>query len=158
MDTTNDQGPGGLGFVPPGVAAHGELRLVTWPAGRWYHVTSADDAGLLDVSAVTPATTIANNPGGFAYVPAGSPGFDRQAIIVAEWRVDDQSQDRVAVYDADDQGDPIASTRREFFVRFPRPWGAYFEPVSGDYLFLSWGTGSDHVYAVEGFAPPPVID
>src|SRR5262252_3901706 len=36
--TTDDSGPGGLGFVPPGLTAMGELRLVTWPAGHWYHV------------------------------------------------------------------------------------------------------------------------
>jgi hypothetical protein len=157
MTTTDDQGPGGLGFVPPGLAAAGQLRMVTWPAGRWYHATTADDQGLLNMTAVSTSTTIANNPGGFAYVPAGSPDFAQQAIIVSEWSQTDPTLDRVAVYDADQSGDPIVATRREFFSKFPRPWGAYFEPVSGDYLFLSWGTGSDHVYVVEGFVPPPPI-
>jgi len=157
MDATGDEGPGGLGFVPPGLAAEGQLRLVTWPAGRWYHVAATDDAALLAVSAVEQHGELANNPGGFAYVPAGSPGFDAQAIIVAEWHIDDPDLDRVAVYDADDQGDPVVASRREFFTKFPRPWGAYFEPVTGDFLFLSWGTGNDHVYLATGFAPPPVI-
>jgi hypothetical protein len=157
MDATDDEGPGGLGFVPPGLGAAGQLRLVTWPAGRWYHVDAAEDGTMLAVNAVHQQVQIDNNPGGFAYVPAGSPGFDHQAIIVAEWRTDDQTQDRVAVYDADDSGDPVPTTRREFFSKFPRPWGAYFEPVTGDYLFLSWGTGADHVYVVEGFVPPPII-
>jgi hypothetical protein len=159
MDTgTGDQGPGGVGTVPPGLTGAGELRLVTWPQGRWYHVATAPDGNLLAINGVTHTTTLPNNPGGFAYVPAGSPGFDEQAIIVAEWRVGDPTADRVAVYDADTAGDPIPSTRREFFSRFPRPWGAYFEPVTGDYLFLSWGTGADHVYVVQGFVPPPVVE
>jgi hypothetical protein len=158
MPDDGDSGPGGVGFVPPGLDAQGELRVVSWPAGRWYHVPVTEDAGLLTVGTVTQTVTLPNNPGGFAYVPAGSPGFDAQAIIVAEWVATDPSQDRVAVYDADPAGDPLVDTRREFFTRFPRPWGAYFEPVTGDYLFLSWGTGSDHVYIVQGFAPPPVID
>jgi hypothetical protein len=40
-------------------------------------------------------------------------------------------------------------------MTFPRPWGAYFEPVTGDYLFLTWGAGNDRIYLVEGFAAPP---
>jgi hypothetical protein len=90
-------------------------------------------------------------------VPPGSPGFPTQTLIVAEWTFD-PAMDRVAVYDVDTAtGDPIVTTRREFFSRFPRPWGAYFEPVTGDYLFLSWGAGEDHVYIVQGFVPPPPL-
>ncbi len=157
MDDTGDSGPGGLGFVPPGLGAAGQLRLVTWPAGRWYQVDTAPDGALLSVDALTQTATLPNEPGGFAYVPAGSPGFEAQSLIVAEWR-SDQALDRVAVYEVDDDGDPVVATRREFFTRFPRPWGAYFEPVTGDYFFLSWGTGEDHVYVVQGFEPPPPVD
>jgi hypothetical protein len=156
MDDAGDSGPGGLGFVPPNLPSAGELRMVTWPAGRWFHVATAPDGGLLTVSAATQSTTLPNEPGGFAYVPAGSPGFDQQTIIVAEWRAGDATLDRVAVYDADDAGDPVPTTRREFFTRFPRPWGAYFEPVTGDYLFLSWGAGVDRLFLVQGFVPPVV--
>lgn len=162
MASAGDDGPGGLGIVPEGLAAAGELRTVTWPLGVWHHVAAtpatAPDVGLLDVTAVTPTVTLPNNPGGFAYVPAGSSGFPTQAIIVAEWVQGDATQDRVAVYDADASGDPIVATRREFLSKFPRPWGAYFEPMTGDYLFLSWGTGTDHVFIVQGFVPPPPID
>jgi hypothetical protein len=126
--------------------------------GRWYHLEVAPDGPLLGVTGLGPPGVLANEPGGFAYVPAGSPGFERQSLIVAEWRRFDPSQDRVAVYEVDDQGDPLQGTRREFFRRFPRPWGAYFEPVTGDYLFLSWGTFDDHVYVVQGFVPPPPLD
>jgi len=158
MSSTGDQGPGGHGFVPSSLpAATGQLRLVTWPAGHWYHVTTSLDAGLFDVTALSTMVTLPNNPGGFAYVPAGSPGFAKQSIILAEWSQTDRTQDRVAVYDADDNGDPVATTRREFMTKFPRPWGAYFEPVTGDYLFLTWGDGNDRVYLVQGFVPPPPI-
>jgi hypothetical protein len=153
-----DQGPGGMGLVPPSLVAANELRLVTWPGGRWYHATTAPDAGgLLAVSAVTQTVTVPNEPGGFAYVPAGSPGFTNQSVIVAEWRSADPTLDRVAVYEVDANGDPMVATRQEFFHTFPRPWGAYFEPLTGDYLFLSWGAGVDHVYIVQGFVPPPPI-
>jgi hypothetical protein len=158
MDATGDSGAGGHGFVPPAVvAAAGQLRVVTWPAGRWYHVAATVNAGLFDISALSLAATLPNNPGGFAYVPAGSPGFAKQSIIVAEWSQSDRTQDRVAVYEADGNGDPVVATRQEFMTKFPRPWGAYFEPVTGDYLFLTWGDGDDRVYIVQGFAPPPPI-
>lgn len=157
LPSTGDQGPGGVGLVPPGLAAAGQLRLVTWPVGAWVHATTAPAGNLLDVTAVTQTVTLPNNPGGFAYVPAGSPGFAAQSIIVAEWRQSGQADDRVAVYEADAQGDPIVATRREFMSAFPRPWGAYFEPVTGDYLFLSWGLGTDRVYVVQGFVPPPPV-
>jgi hypothetical protein len=158
MPSADDQGPGGLGIVPPGLAGAGGLRLVTWPRGRWFQVTTAPDGPLLAITAIQNTVTIPNEPGGFAYVPAGSPGFPQQAVIVAEWRIGTPALDRVVVYDVDPQGDPIVGTRREFFSSFPRPWGAYFEPVTGDYLFLSWGTGQDHVYVVQGFVPPPPIE
>lgn len=149
---SNDSGPGGIGFVPGGLTAAGQLRLLTWAAGDWYHATTAPDGDLLAITGVERTTTLPNGPGGFAYVPAGSPGFTAQSLIVAEW-----SSDKVAVYDVDQQGDPQVATRREFFTSFPRPWAAYFEPVTGDYFFLSWGTSEDHVYVVQGFVPPPPI-
>jgi len=157
MPTTGDSGPGGLGIVPPGLAAAGQLRAVTWPGGRWYHVAHQPDGNLITVPSITEMGILPNQPGGFAYVPAGSPGFTSQSLIVAEWR-SDATLDRVAVYDVDASGDPVTTTRREFFEKFPRPWGAYFEPVTGDYLFLSWGSGGeDRVYIVQGFVPPPPI-
>jgi len=157
MPAGGDYGPGGLGLVPPALATAHELRLVTWPGGRWYHVATGVDGGLLAIESLAQTTTVPNEPGGFAYVPASSPEFARQSMIVAEWRRFAPASDRVAVYEVDAAGDPILGTRREFFHRFPRPWGAYFEPVTGDYLFLSWGTGNDRVYIVQGFVPPPPI-
>lgn len=157
MSSSDDQGPGGLGLVPPSLPSARQLRLVTWPAGRWFHVDSSIEEGLASIEGLAQTVTLPNEPGGFAYVPAGSPGFERQSVIVAEWRRPDPSADRVAVYEVDEAGDPRVDTRREFFAKFPRPWGAYFEPVTGDYLFLSWGTGEDHVFIVQGFEPPEEI-
>ncbi len=155
IQTTQDRGPGGIGFVPAEIAAAGQMRIVTWPAGLWYHVGLAPDGPLYQVTSLTETTQLPNNPGGFAYVPAGSPGFDAQSLIVAEWVQGNAAQDAVATYEVDDEGDPIPSTRKPFFTTFPRPWGAYFEPVTGDYLFLTWGTGNDRVFIVQGFVPPP---
>jgi hypothetical protein len=145
-----DSSAGGMGFVPPGFASEGTLRAVTWSAGNWFRLGATFENGLYNITQATLATNLPNGPGGFAYVPVNSPGFPVQSVIVAEW-----SGDKVAVYEVDDQADPKAGTRKEFFSFFQKPWGAYFEPLSGDYLFLTWGPSPDRVYVIRGFAPPP---
>jgi hypothetical protein len=140
----------GLGFVPSYLPASGGTRTLTWPIGNWYHLDLAFNGTVYSISNPSLAATLEGGPGGFAYVPPGSPGFSAPSIIVAEW-----SAHKVAVYQASDQGDPIVATRQEFFPAFPAPWGAYFDPGSGDYLFLTWGSAIDRVYVVHGLTKPP---
>ena len=143
---------GGLGFVPPGFADEGGMRLLSWSGGQWNHLDRQPDGELFTLSNPQQTAVLPNGPGGFAYIPKGSPGFDEAHIIVSEW-----STNTVGVYQADAQGDPIVATRKDFFTAFPRPWGAYFEPLTGDFIFLTWGAGVDRVYIVQGFkAPPPI--
>ena len=143
---------GGIGFVPPSFVDAGEMRLLSWPGGEWNHLDRQPDGDLFTVSNPQKTATLPNGPGGFAYVPKGSPGFAVDHIIVSEW-----STDTVGVYQANAKGDPEPATRKDFFTAFPRPWGAYFEPLTGDFMFLTWGAGIDRVYIVQGFkAPPPI--
>ncbi len=151
LGNTRDQGPGGLGFVPPGLAAEGELRAISQPEGDVLHVgyeTTSD--GIRVTSVEARPTHLEGWPGGFAYVPAGSPGFAKPSMMVAEWNAN-----VVSTYEVDEQGDPIVSTRKLFFDEFTRPWGAYFDAITGDYLFLTWGGKEDRVFVVQGFAVPP---
>jgi len=145
-------GPGGIGFVPPNLGDPGGLRAVTWPDGYWYHLTyAANSQQTFDITASTQTATLPNGPGGFGYVPKGSPQFANQSLITPEW-----SGDKVVVYEVDNMGDPLSQTRREFFNKFPKPWGAYFEPKTGDFLFLTWAAnGTDQIYIVQGFTQPP---
>lgn len=145
-----DSSIGGVGFVPAGYAAAGELRGVTWAAGNWFHLSLKASSALYDVTAAEKKVTLPNGPGGFAYVPAGSPGFPTNRLILSEW-----SADSVATYEVDGQGDPVVTSRKAFFESFPRPWGAYFDPRSGDFVFLTWGSPPDRVFVVQGFNKPP---
>lgn len=145
-----DSSIGGIGFVPKSYAAEGQLRGVTWSAGNWFHLELKPDATSWTVASATKKTTLPNGPGGFAYVPAGSPGFAENRIILSEW-----SADSVATYAVDGQGDPDPATRKAFFESFTKPWGAYFDPLTGDFLFLTWGPAPDRVYVVQGFTKPP---
>jgi hypothetical protein len=145
-------GLGSIGYVPPGFPAAGQLRGASQPEGYWYHVNLAADGSLFSITGSQMTTTVPNWPGGFAYVPVGSADFPNPSLVVAEW-----NNMTVAAYDVDAQGDPIVSTRRAFIDNFDRPWGAYFEPTTGDYLFLSWGAGQDEVFIVQGFTPPVLL-
>jgi hypothetical protein len=142
--------PGGLAFVPSYLPAAGELRAAGWPAGSFYHLDYAvQSPPLLTITGASLATTVTEG-GGFAYVPPGSPGFPKPSLIMAEWQ-----GSAVVSYEVNDQGDPLPATRKPFFTTFPMPWGAYFEPVTGDYLFLTWESVPDRVYIVQGFDKPP---
>ncbi len=143
---------GGIGFVPPAYASAGEMRLLSWSGGEWAHLERQPDGELFTVSAPVQTAVLPNGPGGFAYVPEGSPGFVSNHIIVSEW-----STNTVGVYQTNAAGDPDAATRADFFTTFPRPWGAYFEPLTGDFVFLTWGAAIDRVYVVQGFMTPPPI-
>lgn len=157
LPANNDEGTGGIGFVPSGFGASaGELRMVTWPTGGWYRVALVANGAVAEVTGITKISDLPNKPGGFAYVPKGSPGFAADGIIIGEFDDDDPAPDRVVAYRVDAAGDPLPASRREFLSTFPQPWSAYFEPLTGDFLFVSWGTGADHVYVIQGFAVPGV--
>lgn len=142
----------GLGFVPPGFADAGGMRTITWGGGKWYHLDRTANGNTFTLSNAQLITSLQYGPGGFAYVPDGSPGFEVDHLIVSEW-----SAGTVGVYRVDDQGDPLPASRKDFYLDFPSPWGAYFEPLTGDFMFLTWGAGQDRIYIVQGFEPPPPI-
>ncbi|MEZ4224481.1 MAG: hypothetical protein R3B13_26260 [Polyangiaceae bacterium] len=141
--------PGGLAFVPSYLPAAGELRAVGWPAGSFVHLEYKVQSPLLSITSASQTTTVTEG-GGFAYVPPGSPGFSKASLIMAEW-----GGDAVVTYEVSDAGDPIPASRKPFFDAFPKPWGAYFEPVTGDFIFLTWTAVPDQVYIVQGFSKPP---
>jgi hypothetical protein len=150
MGITTGDSVSGFGFVPPWLAAADQPRTVTWAGGHWFHLTIGGAGPTYSLSNGQEITVLGGGPGGFAYIPEGSPGFPKPSLILSEW-----SADTVATYEVDDQGDPILATRADFFTAFPKPWGAYFESKTGDFLFLTWGSLPDRVYVVQGFALPP---
>lgn len=141
--------PGGLAFVPRGFSGAGGLRAVGWPDGEWYHLEYTFTGRSYDVTGVTATTTLPNGPGGIAYVPRGSPLIPDPSVMLAEWPAT-----RVVLYTVDAAGDPVPTTRQEFLTGFGGSWGAYFEPVTGDYFFVGWE--SRRVIVVRGFVPPVV--
>lgn len=141
-----------LFFVPASHPGAGRCKMVSFAAGQWYDaVLTADGSGTYDVTSATRVASVANLPGGpegFIYVPLGSPGFTNPALLLCEW-----SAGNVVAYDVDANGDPINATRRLFMQGLSGAEGGVIDPLSGDFLFSTFG-GGDRIYSVHGFVAP----
>ena len=67
--------------------------------------------------------------------------------------VSEYGSGRVAAFEVDADGDPLVATRRDFITGLSGAEGAFVDPVTGDFLFSTFG-GGDRVIVVRGFAPP----
>ena len=145
-----------LGFVPPGSPGAGRLKLVSYGGGAWYDASvKPDGSGTYDLTGVREinGSRLSGGAVGFVYVTAGSARFNRPSLLVSEY-----SAGEVAAYAVDAAGNPIVSTRRTFITGLDGADGAFIDPVTGDFLFSTFG-GGDHIVVVHGFAaplPPPV--
>ena len=143
----------GLGFVPGNFPAGiaGRLKMIDWSACNFHTVDLAVGAsGLYEPGNVhDEGVHLPNGCGGFAYIPNGSPLFPKGGLMLAEWST------KTATFEIDANANPIPSTRREFLSNLAGSWSAYFDTVSGNYLFLTWGNSPDRVIVVQGFVPPP---
>jgi hypothetical protein len=137
-------------FVPAGFPGAGSFKMVTYSSGHWYDAAVVPDGnGTYDLTNVNLRVQIPGGPEGFVYVPAGSPQFDDfSSILVAEY-----AAGRIATYEIDGDGDPILTTRRDFLTGLTGAEGAVVDPLTGDFLFSTFG-GSNQVVAVRGFGSP----
>jgi hypothetical protein len=140
-----------LAFVPPGLPGAGQLKLVSWSGGQWYTLAfSTDGSGTYDITSATQNTTLGGGPEGIAYVPLGSPLFTVPSLLQCEY-----SAGKVATYEVDANGDPTG-TRRDFITDLTGAEGAFIDPLTGDFLFSTFG-GGDRIIVVQGFVPPPPV-
>ncbi len=138
---------GTLQFTPPGYVGAGKLRIASYNAGTWYSADIVPDgAGTFDLANITTGPTLQNGPEGILYPPAGSPQFaDGSSVLVNEY-----GGGQISVYQLDANGDPIVATRQAFMIGLGGAEGATRDPVTGDFLFTTFG-GANTVIAVRGF-------
>jgi hypothetical protein len=139
-------------FVPPGSPGAGRLKLVSYGGGAWYDASvTPDGSGTYDLAGVKEVTASRLSGGavGFVYVNRGSAQFTRPSLLVSEY-----GADQVAAYAVDANGDPIPSTRRTFITGLDGADGAFIDPMTGDFLFSTFGA-TNRVIVVRGFAAPP---
>lgn len=140
---------GSLNFVPVGFNGAGRMKAVSYNTGGFYDVLfSPDGSGTYDLTSASLTATIVGGPEGFVYVPQGSTQFANQSMLVSEWGAGE-----VASYEIDGQGNPIVASRRDFMTGLSGAEGAFIDPVTGDFLFSTFG-GGNQVIVVQGFTAP----
>jgi hypothetical protein len=141
---------GALNFVPAGFPGAGQLKIVSYDSANWYTAPyAADGSGTYNILSATLNTTIQGGPEGFVYVPAGSPVFPANSMLVSEY-----DSDVVSIFQFDGSANPIPASRTIFISGLTGAEGAVIDPLTGDFLFSTFGA-VNHVIVVRGFAPPP---
>lgn len=145
-----DRSVGSLNFVPSGYPDTGGLRLVSYNTGSFYAATlTADGNGTYNVGDVLQIADLPNGPEGFVYVPPGSDLFPGPALLVSEYNLPGHA----VAYDLDADGIPLVGTRRDFVVGLTGAEGGFVDPITGDFLFSTFGQ-DQRVVVVGGFAAP----
>jgi len=147
-----DQGAAAIAFVPAEFPSEGAFKLLTWEGGFFYTMAIASDGGpTYDVLSATYELTLPGGPEGFVYVSEANAQIEAPSVLVSEW-----TAGNVALYEIDDQADPILATRRDFIVGLTGAEGAHIDPTGGDFVFTTFG-GGNVIIAVRGFVPnlPP---
>lgn len=140
---------GNVSFVPAGFPDAGGIRIMSYNGGGFYTGTlTPDGLGTYNLSAVTLQVTLGGGPEGLVYVPAGSPGFTGSNALISEY-----GSGRVAAYGLDVNGYPIVASRQDFITGLTGAEGAFIDPLTGDFLFSTYG-GGNSVIVVRGFAAP----
>lgn len=135
---------GACAFPPAGHPAAGRLKLVSYATSLWYEATLvADGNGTWSIAALSPGLQLAGGPEGIAYPPAGAPMLGGK-VLVAEW-----NGPGIAVYDANQNGDPIPGTRQTVVTGISGNAGGAVDPRTGD-IFFSGGGG--RLYALRATA------
>lgn len=147
-----------INFVPTGFGGAGRVKLVSWAGGQWYDAALVPDGlGTFDLSGLTQIdldlgsagiNVVPGGPEGFVYIAGGNPLFANNTMLISEF-----SANLVSAYDIDANGNPLVSTRRTFVSGLAGAEGAAIDPVTGDFLFSTFG-GSNQVIVVQGFKAP----
>jgi hypothetical protein len=130
------------------------MKIASWPGGQWGELQLAPDGlGTFDVLSFIerPLSRLPGGPEGFAYIPLGSPLITVPSMILSEY-----SAGQVSIYALDDNGDPIVESRQLFMSELFGAEGALIDPLTGDFIFSTFGGGS-RVVVVRGFLPPPPV-
>lgn len=144
---------GALNFVPVGFTDSGQLKIVSYNGNTMYTVSLADDgSGTFDVT-VQDSTPITGGPEGLIHVDGANAGF----AGVDSFLISEYAFGRIGAYPIDANGNPVLAGRSDFIIGLGGAEGALVDPVTGDFLFSTFG-GGDHVLVISGFIDPTPPD
>ena len=141
---------GTLAFIPAGFNGAGSFVIGSYNAGIFCTgMLTPDASGTYDLAGCANQVTTGGGLEGIVWVPQGSPLFSSQSVLVAEYGIG-----IVSAYTIDANGLPVASSQADFITGLSGVEGAAIDPVTGDFLFSTFGSGN-HLVVVEGFDTPP---
>jgi len=131
-------------------APNGDFKIASYSGGGFYTAPlTADGSGTYNVGAATLNSTPGGGPEGLFYVPTGSPGFLTPSMLMAQY-----SSGLIEAFSVDGSDDPIVASGQQFVTGISGAEGGAIDPVTGDFLFATFGAGN-HIDVVTGFAAPP---
>jgi hypothetical protein len=140
---------GGLTWVPARQPGEGHFKVLSYNASHWYDIAFTENPDhTFTFTGVNSDVTLQGAPEGFVYVPTCARGFGDPAILVCEF-----GTGAVTTYAINANGDPNPASRRVFISGLSGAEGAVIDPVSGDFLFGTYG-GGNRIIRVIGFPPP----
>jgi hypothetical protein len=146
---------GSIVLVPFGYPGAGNLIIASYNAGILYVVPfTIDGSGQYILSNATDEVSVdasASGPEGIAYIPAGSLAFPHLSMAISSY-----GNGTVMVYEVGAGGLPLDTTAREMVTGLTGAEGALIDPVTGDFLFSTFG-GGDKVIRISGFEKPSGI-
>ncbi|MCU0371492.1 MAG: hypothetical protein MUC31_08755, partial [Bacteroidales bacterium] len=146
---------GSVALVPSGYPGAGNLIFASYNGHIFYNIPyTINGQGLYVLSAKTHEVSVsglASGPEGIAYIPQGSAGFPNLSMVVSSY-----GMDKVVVFEVGDEGLPDPATARDMVTGLDGAEGALIDPVTGDFLFSTFG-GGDKVIRITGFTVPSAI-
>jgi hypothetical protein len=140
---------GSLGFVPAGFPGAGRLLVGSYTASNLYNVPySANGNGTYTLSIAGFLNNLPGGIEGLSFVDAGNPAFANDTLLVSEY---DNGQ--IVAYPLDASGN-LSGNSSVFVSGLTGAEGAAVDPLTGDFLFSSFGTGGS-VFVVSGFTVVP---
>jgi len=142
---------GTLQYVPSGFGGAGKLKLISYSSADWYDMDLTPDGfGTYDVSVSASVANTGGGPEGVVYVKGGNPLFSVDSLLVSDY-----VNNKVFAWDVDANGNPLAGTRRDFVTGLNGAEGGTVDPLTGDFVFSTFGS-INSVVVVSGFTAPPV--
>lgn len=140
---------GAVGFIPSGFPGANQIVFASFNTSNWYRATlTPDGSGTFNVSTVTAPVNIGGGPEGVAFVPQGSPLFPTNSILIARY-----SSGTIVTMTLNGSGDPVVGTAQNVITGLSGAEGAFIDPVTGDFLFSTFG-GGNQVIRLSGFPAP----
>ena len=146
---------GSIALVPSGYPGAGNLIIASYNAEIFYNIPyTIHSSGQYILSNKTSEVLVSptiSGPEGIAYIPAGSLGFPNLSMAVSSY-----GNGKVVVFEVGSDGLPNVSTARDMITGLTGAEGALIDPVTGDFLFSTYG-GGDKIIRVSGFQAPSGI-